>query len=114
MTFSKVAPSVCYLQKKKSRQEEAHHTWHMKDGITLWKVDPLYPKPFSPVHRALKFSGWGWVGGEGKKQVSTKVRIQMPFHSSPVDWPNDKAPLSILHRQAPALLSCAEEQDKKT
>merc|ERR1711928_154035 len=30
--------------------------WHMKLGITLWKVDPLYPYPFSPVHRERKFS----------------------------------------------------------
>ena len=28
----------------------------MKLGMTLWKVDPLYPNPFSPVHRARKFS----------------------------------------------------------
>ena len=28
----------------------------MKSLITLWKLDPLYPNPFSPVHRALKFS----------------------------------------------------------
>ena len=75
-----MAPSVCYLQKKKSRQEEAHHTWHMKDGITLWKVDPLYPKPFSPVHRALKFSGGGGACGEGKKQVS-RARPQCRGHS---------------------------------
>ena len=31
-------------------------TWHIKLGMTLWKVDPLYPNPFSPVHRARKFS----------------------------------------------------------
>jgi hypothetical protein len=24
--------------------------------ITRWKVEPLYPKPFSPVQRARKFS----------------------------------------------------------
>lgn len=80
MTFSNVALSLCHLQKK-SRQEEAHHTWHMKDGITLWNVDPLYPKPFSPVHRALKFSGVaGGAGGEGKKQVS-RARPQCRGHS---------------------------------
>lgn len=73
-------PVSMLLTEKKARQEEAHHTWHMKDGITLWKVDPLYPKPFSPVHRALKFSGWGWVGGEGKKQVS-RARPQCRGHS---------------------------------
>ena len=28
----------------------------MKSGMTRWKVDPLYPKPFSPVHSARKFS----------------------------------------------------------
>ena len=28
----------------------------MNPGMTLWKDDPLYPKPFSPVQRALKFS----------------------------------------------------------
>eukprot|EP01033_Poteriospumella_lacustris_P009009 gene9008-gene9810 len=26
--------------------------WHMKLGITRWKMEPLYPKPFSPVHSA--------------------------------------------------------------
>ena len=31
-------------------------TWHMKLGMTLWKAEPLKPKPFSPVHRARKFS----------------------------------------------------------
>merc|ERR1719323_1691437 len=30
--------------------------WHMKLGMTLWKEDPLNPKPFSPVQRARKFS----------------------------------------------------------
>merc|ERR1719516_748205 len=30
--------------------------WHMKLGMTLWKEDPLNPNPFSPVHRARKFS----------------------------------------------------------
>merc|ERR1719397_244884 len=30
--------------------------WHMNPGMTLWKEDPLNPNPFSPVHRALKFS----------------------------------------------------------
>ena len=28
----------------------------MKLGITLWKEEPLNPKPFSPVQRARKFS----------------------------------------------------------
>ena len=35
----------------------------MKLGIILWKIDPLkakgfpdFPTPFSPVHKALKFS----------------------------------------------------------
>lgn len=31
-------------------------TWHMKFGITLWKMESRSPKPFSPVQRALKFS----------------------------------------------------------
>ena len=31
-------------------------TWHMKLGMTLWKEEPLKPKPFSPVQRARKFS----------------------------------------------------------
>ena len=31
-------------------------TWHMKLGMTLWKEEPLNPKPFSPVQRARKFS----------------------------------------------------------
>merc|ERR1712156_1027396 len=30
--------------------------WHMKLGMTLWKEEPLNPKPFSPVQRARKFS----------------------------------------------------------
>ena len=30
--------------------------WHMKFGITRWKLEPLKPKPFSPVQRARKFS----------------------------------------------------------
>lgn len=33
-----------------------HVTWHMNCGITLWKMEPLYPNPCSPVHRARKFS----------------------------------------------------------
>lgn len=28
----------------------------MKFGMTLWKILPLYPNPFSPVHKARKFS----------------------------------------------------------
>ena len=28
----------------------------MNYGIHLWKGDPAYPNPFSPVQRALKFS----------------------------------------------------------
>ena len=31
-------------------------TWHMNCGMTLWKEEPLKPKPFSPVHSARKFS----------------------------------------------------------
>ena len=30
--------------------------WHIKSGITRWKGEPLYPNPFSPVHKHLKFS----------------------------------------------------------
>jgi len=30
--------------------------WHIKFGMTRWKMEPLKPKPFSPVHKALKFS----------------------------------------------------------
>lgn len=30
--------------------------WHMNCGITRWNLLPLYPNPFSPVHRARKFS----------------------------------------------------------
>lgn len=28
----------------------------MNFGITRWKIEFLYPKPFSPVHKARKFS----------------------------------------------------------
>lgn len=31
-------------------------TWQTKSGITLWNMELLKPKPFSPVHSALKFS----------------------------------------------------------
>lgn len=31
-------------------------TWHMKDGMTLWKMESRSPKPLSPVQSALKFS----------------------------------------------------------
>lgn len=27
----------------------------MKLGITRWKIEPLYPNPFSPVHSALHY-----------------------------------------------------------
>ena len=30
--------------------------WHMKFGMTRWKIEPLNPNPFSPVQRARKFS----------------------------------------------------------
>jgi hypothetical protein len=30
--------------------------WIMKFLMTRWKVDPSYPKSFSPVAKALKFS----------------------------------------------------------
>ena len=30
--------------------------WSMNWGMTRWKVLPWYPKPFSPVHKARKFS----------------------------------------------------------
>lgn len=33
-----------------------YRTWHMKLGMTRWKLDPLNPYPFSPVHSARKFS----------------------------------------------------------
>lgn len=39
-----------------SWSDEELVTWHMNWGITRWKIEPLYPKPCSPVHRALKFS----------------------------------------------------------
>lgn len=31
-------------------------TWHINSGMILWNTQPLYPKPCSPVHSALKFS----------------------------------------------------------
>lgn len=30
--------------------------WHMNFGMTRWNLEPLYPKPASPVHSCLKFS----------------------------------------------------------
>ena len=34
-------------------------TWIMNLGIMRWKLLPLYPNPFSPVHKARKFSAKG-------------------------------------------------------
>lgn len=37
-------------------------TWQTKSGTTRWKIEFLKPKPFSPVHNALKFSAvWGTI-----------------------------------------------------
>ena len=37
-------------------------TWQIKSGTTRWKMEFLKPKPFSPVHNALKFSAvWGTI-----------------------------------------------------
>jgi hypothetical protein len=33
----------------------------MKPGMTRWNDDPLYSKPFSPVHRALEFLEVLWT-----------------------------------------------------
>jgi hypothetical protein len=30
--------------------------WSIKSGMTRWNLEPAYPKPFSPVERARKFS----------------------------------------------------------
>ena len=62
----------------------------MKLVITRWKLEPLKPKPFSPVHRARKFSavlgtyawqqecykGTGTGTGTGRK-LTTSARSSM-------------------------------------
>lgn len=59
-------------------------TWHMNCGITLWKMEPLYPKPCSPVHRALKFSvrhtkDQTWEKWERNHQYNVFVRFTCCF-----------------------------------
>ena len=53
-------------------------TWHMNCGMTLWKEEPLKPKPFSPVHSARKFSavlgGGGGGGGRGEGRITWAPR----------------------------------------
>ena len=51
--------------------------WAINPGIILWKLDPLkwsgfpyFPTPFSPVHKALKFSTvFGTVSPKSPKTI---------------------------------------------
>ena len=43
----------------------------MKSGMTRWNDDPAYPKPFSPVQRARKFSA---VFGTTSDRSSITIR----------------------------------------
>ena len=42
--------------------------------MTRWKVLPWYPKPFSPVHKARKFSKTKF-DGRGKRSMSHGYRL---------------------------------------
>lgn len=61
-------------------------TWHMNWGITLWKVDPLYPKPCSPVHSALKFS---------KRKIVSQIVSDDPYRTFDV-WYHWRIPKRAL------------------
>ena len=59
-------------------------TWHINCVMTLWKDEPLYPKPFSPVQSARKFSA---VFGTTSERSSMTIR--------PASWP----PMEISKKQ---------------
>eukprot|EP00965_Chrysotila_dentata_P176295 5821199-Pleurochrysis_carterae.AAC.6 len=40
---------------RRLRNEKAGAPWHMKLGMTRWKVDSAYPKPLSPRQSCRKF-----------------------------------------------------------
>mmetsp|Transcript_23456 Transcript_23456/g.58103 ORF Transcript_23456/g.58103 Transcript_23456/m.58103 type:complete len:213 (-) Transcript_23456:241-879(-) len=63
--------------------------WHMKPGMTRWKGEPLYPKPFSMVHRARKFSA---VLGVTSPRISITI---FPAGSPPISMSKKHLNLSL-------------------
>ena len=53
---NRLSHQICLVKKPPFLPLPRTLTWHMKLGMTLWKEEPLNPKPFSPVQRARKFS----------------------------------------------------------
>lgn len=50
----------------------------MKSVMTRWNVLPLYPNPFSPVHKARKFSAvFGTTSARSYKSPKKNVEIQL-------------------------------------
>merc|ERR1740115_84814 len=67
----------------------------MKSLITRWNFDPLYPKPFSPVHKARKFSAvFGTFFAIQTKRNATRF-LAIDAHIK-VDLASDQWPLGIL------------------
>jgi len=73
--------------------------WHMKPGMTRWKLDPWYPKPFSPVHSARKFS---IVDNQMRSQSSSHPVIQSRRRVESIIDRVDRRPIAPRH--APAVL----------
>lgn len=92
--------------------------WHMKLGITRWKVELLYPYPFSPVHKARKFSqvlgvtserswkvikcAWGNRFASHSSYLSLNAKlletINLNFHNLPNCNNNDRDTLANDHQ----------------
>jgi hypothetical protein len=67
--------------------------------MTRWKLDPWYPKPFSPVHSARKFS---IVDNQMRSQSSTHPVIQSSSRVESIIDRVDRRPIAPRH--APAVL----------
>lgn len=96
--MSKLPPLRCYLNMNKYLIPPRKK----KSSFNSWTPSQIY------VLCLLQGKTWftSWLGCSltwcqqmmNVLMVCTKVRTQIPFHSSPADWPNDKAPFSIVYR----------------
>lgn len=98
--------------------------WHMKFGMILWNLEPLYPKPGSPVHNCRKFSFFnkakhviGKRENRGKKSSCMFVKlvevivIMSAFYRCKC---GKQSPASTNRRQYLTVKTCAAQIDAKS
>jgi hypothetical protein len=52
------------------------NTWHMKLGMTRWKVEPLYPNPFNELATLLPESWQHWIYTWHMKLGMTRWKVE--------------------------------------